>query len=144
MPPSTAAPGTMITVTVLLRAPPLTPPAPCEEGEEEGEADESDAEVRGGPGRAKKRRWEVEDRAQAARLRYDSQPNPLNPAVAWPLLELGDFSNMRPEYFNLPERGRLFKSRFCFKCWADARAFFDISFSELAGPRPKMDSHSHQ
>ena len=65
-------------------------------------------------------------------MNYSRQPNPLNAKVAWPLLELGDFSNLRPEYFNLPERGRTFKSRFGFHSWADAKAFFEIAFPEYS------------
>ena len=141
--PADRVAGCKITLRVQLRVPPRPPPRQptpddegCSDGDEEeeerdGEEDEDDPPAPTGRGAAKRRLWNVEERAEAAGLRYEKQPNDLNPAVGWPLLELGGFENMKPSYFELPERRRLFSMRFGFASWDDAMPFYDIAFARL-------------
>ena len=113
----------MIKLKVLLMAPP-TPEAEA--------AADAPAVQPAGTRKATTRSWEIAARAADLGLQYNPLANPLNPRVAWPLLEQGTFANLQPSFFRLPERERLFKSRFGFDNWDDAEAFFNISFRELS------------
>ena len=67
-------------------------------------------------------------RASQAGLEYSADANPLNPARAWPLREQLCFANLRPEYFALPERSRLFKKMFGFDSWDEAMKVYEMVY----------------
>ena len=76
---------------------------------------------------------DVVSRAHELGLVYDPQPNYLNPVVGWPIMELGSFANMVPNYFKLPQRINLFPCRFGFKTMEAAMEVYD-SVEALMGP----------
>ena len=93
----------MIKLKVVL----LAPPSPKAEA-----AADAPAAHPVGTRKSRMRTWEIASRAVDLGLQYSAPANPLNPLTAWPLLEQGSFANLQPSYFRLPERERLFKSRF--------------------------------
>ena len=130
-PPVGHDPNTLVSLVVWLRVP-SEEESMDEDDVDEGEEGDSSPKPPG-VGAAKLRTWRVQDRAEANGLAYDPKPNDRNPVVAWLIMELGGFSNLKPEYFDLPERGRLlvFKQRFGFDSWADAMDFYEIAFKDI-------------
>ena len=78
---------------------------------------------------------DIRDETIKAGLEYNSQPNSLNPVVAWPILPGHSFATMCPAYYGLPSRPRLFKHLFGFKSWEDAMVFMRVAFPEEFAPK---------
>jgi hypothetical protein len=110
VPPANSIAGAMVALDVELA---LDPPAPA-----------PSRVTKTGSKAADERRY-ISERAQQLGLAYSPQPNPLNPVRTWPLRETFCFANLRPEYFELPDRARLFSKLFGFNCWDDAMLVYE-------------------
>ena len=84
--------------------------------------------VKAGRKAADARRY-VAERSKLLGLAYSEQPNSLNPIRAWPLRETLSFANLRPEFFELPERASLFKKLFGFDDWASAMLVYEALYT---------------
>ena len=125
-PPAGSIAGSMCTFTVDLPLdPPTAPPATVSKS---------------GRKAADARRY-ITARAAAYGLSYSPSPNPLNPPRSWPLREQLTFANLRPEYFQLPERTHLFKKLFGFDDWESAMVVFErvYAWDEQARTRRKRE-----
>ena len=110
LPPADSIPGTFVAFNVEL---PLDPPPPPPVTVSKSGRKAADA-----------RRY-IAARSEQLNLAYSPQPNPLNPKRSWPLREQLSFANLRPEYFELPDRSGLFKKLFGFDCWEDAMLVYE-------------------
>lgn len=109
-PPPNSIPGSFVSFDVELPLdPPPRPPMLVEKS---------------GRKSADARRY-ISARAEQLGLAYSAEPNPLQRKRAWPLREQLTFANLRPEYFQLPDRCKLFKKLFGFECWEDAMVVYE-------------------
>ncbi len=126
--PAGSEPGELWTVQLWVEAPAQSVPQPPDQERGGGQAAPRSRGRTLGPGKSEDLRTETRDVAEAAGLEYDPQPNPLNPVTAWTVRVCLSFANLRPNYFGLPGRGRLFKSMFGFDSWELAMAFMQAAF----------------
>ena len=113
VPPSNSIAGAFVGFDVELSLdPPPPPPATV---------------TKSGSKAADQRRY-ISARAAAYNLEYSPQPNPLNPKRSWPIREQLTFANLRPEYFDLPDRKRLFRRLFGFDTWQGAMVVFEAVY----------------
>ena len=127
LPPADSIPGAFVTFDCEL---PLDPPPPP-----------SVTVTKSGRKAADARRY-IEERSKQLGLVYSTQPNPLNPKRSWPIRERLTFENLRPEYFELPDRAGLFRKLFGFECWEDAMLVYEQIYvwDVAAGARRKKEA----
>ena len=125
LPPADATPGAMVPFDVDL---PLEPPLPPIETIEKGGRKAADL------------RTYISARAKSLHLSYSREPNPLNPARTWPIREQLTFANLRPEYFQLPDREGLFSKLFGFDDWDTAMLVFERIYSWDVQARTRRNS----